>query len=256
MASLGLPDGIRACLFDLDGVLTRTARLHARAWKEMFDEFLLRLVLAAAVSPSRRSTTTATTPSTSTGGHGATAPARSWPPAGSCCPRGNRTTRPGVPTVHGLSNRKNASRAAADPRRWGQVYPGSLTYLRAVTPRGAVHGCGFLSANTLDVLRVTGLEPLFDVRIDGVVAGQRHLAGKPAPDTFLAGAAALGVTAGESAVFEDALAGVEAGHARRFRPRRRGRPGRTGGSTPRARGRRRRPDLADLLTGADTGGRG
>lgn len=255
MASLGLPDGIRACLFDLDGVLTRTARLHARAWKEMFDEFLLRWSSGGGEPftpfdddrdyaeyvdgrPRRDGTRTFLAS------------------RGIVLPEGQPDDPPGVPTVHGLSNRKNEAVLRCIREGGVQVYPGSLAYLRAVTRAGLCTAVVSSSANTLDVLRVTGLEPLFDVRIDGVIAGQRHLAGKPAPDTFLAGAAAMGVTAGESAVFEDALAGVEAGH---------------GGGFALVVGVDRVgqaeallrhgadivvQDLADLLTGADTGGRG
>jgi HAD superfamily hydrolase (TIGR01509 family) len=95
-------------------------------------------------------------------------------------------------------------------------YPGSVRYLDAVQAAGLRHAVVSSSTNCRDVLKAAGIERYFDAVIDGVVAEREHLAGKPAPDTFLAGARALGVPAGAAAVFEDALAGVEAGRAGRF----------------------------------------
>jgi beta-phosphoglucomutase-like phosphatase (HAD superfamily) len=127
---LGLPDGTRGCLFDLDGVITKTAKVHNAAWKEMFDSYLR--------------------------------------------DRSRRTGEPFVPF---------------DPVK---------DYCR-------------------DILVAVGIGDLFEARIDGLVARREHLRGKPAPDTFLAGARAPGLEAQEAAVFEDALAGVEAGRAGGFR---------------------------------------
>ncbi|HZD67246.1 MAG TPA: HAD family hydrolase, partial [Acidimicrobiales bacterium] len=95
-------------------------------------------------------------------------------------------------------------------------YEGSVRYLEAVRAAGLARAVVSSSANTAAVLAAAGLDGYFDVRIDGVVARQEHLRGKPAPDTYLAGARALGVTPGQGAVFEDALAGVEAGRAGGF----------------------------------------
>lgn len=212
---LGLPDRVRACLFDLDGVITRTAVVHARAWKDMFDAFL-------------------STWSAEHGGpfvpfdvdrdYGRYVDGRPrldgirtfLASRGIELPEGTPQEPPGTPTVHGLGNAKNAEVVRRIREDGVEAYPDSLTFLRAV--RGAGLGTAVVSssANTAAVLHVTGLTGLFDARIDGVVAAQRHLAGKPAPDTFLAGAADLGVRASEAAVFEDALAGVEAGHAGGF----------------------------------------
>jgi HAD superfamily hydrolase (TIGR01509 family) len=97
-----------------------------------------------------------------------------------------------------------------------EVYEGSVRYVQAARDAGLSTAVVSSSANTAEVLDAAGISHLFDARIDGVVATERHLAGKPAPDTFLAGAAALGVGPDRAAVFEDALAGVEAGRAGGF----------------------------------------
>jgi HAD superfamily hydrolase (TIGR01509 family) len=131
-------------------------------------------------------------------------------------PQGDPDDDPGAPTVNGLGNRKNQAlleRIAADGV---QVYDGSVRYLHAVRAAGVRTALVSSSANTVEILRVTGLADLFEARIDGLVARERGLPGKPAPDTFLAGAAELGVGAHEAVVFEDALAGVEAGRAGGF----------------------------------------
>jgi HAD superfamily hydrolase (TIGR01509 family) len=96
------------------------------------------------------------------------------------------------------------------------VYEGSIRYVRAAREAGLRRAVVSVSANTREVLEATAIADLFEVRIDGVVAAERHLRGKPAPDTFLAGAEELGVEPSAAAVFEDALAGVAAGRAGRF----------------------------------------
>ncbi len=97
-----------------------------------------------------------------------------------------------------------------------QPYPGSVRYVRAVREAGLRTAVVSSSANCRDVLVAAGLQDLVDARIDGVTAAERHLAGKPAPDTYLAGAQAVGVEPLQAAVFEDALAGVAAGRAGGF----------------------------------------
>ena len=131
-------------------------------------------------------------------------------------PEGSDDDPPGAHTVTGLGNLKNEIVVRRIREDGVAVYEGSVDYVRAVRAGGLRTAVVSSSANTADVLRVTGIEDLFDARIDGVVAKERHLLGKPAPDTFLAGAAALDVPARRAAVFEDALAGVEAGHAGGF----------------------------------------
>jgi HAD superfamily hydrolase (TIGR01509 family) len=98
-----------------------------------------------------------------------------------------------------------------------QVYESSVRYVQAARDAGLRRAVVSSSANTQEVLAAAGIEDLFEARIDGVVAKREHLRGKPAPDTFLAGARALGLEPGAAAVFEDALAGVEAGRAGSFR---------------------------------------
>jgi beta-phosphoglucomutase family hydrolase len=213
--TLGLPSHVRACLFDLDGVLTRTAVVHARAWKGMFDAFLeswsaghgqpfvpfdLDRDYGSYVDGRPRLDGTRTFLAS----------------RGIELPEGTPQDLPGVPTVQGLSNAKNVEVLRRIRSDGVEVYPDSLAYLRAVRAAGLATAVVSSSANTADVLHVTGLTELFDARIDGDVAQQRHLAGKPAPDTFLAGAAELGTDAAGAVVFEDALAGVEAGRAGRF----------------------------------------
>jgi HAD superfamily hydrolase (TIGR01509 family) len=131
-------------------------------------------------------------------------------------PEGSPDDPPEADTVAGLGNRKNV--LVRERIKNGQVvvYQGSVAYLRAVRDAGLLTAVVSSSANTPDVLEVTGIAGLFDARIDGNVARERGLPGKPAPDTFLAGAEELGVSADRAVVFEDALAGVAAGRAGQF----------------------------------------
>jgi beta-phosphoglucomutase-like phosphatase (HAD superfamily) len=131
-------------------------------------------------------------------------------------PEGAPDDPPGAVTVHGLGNRKNDLVLERITRDGVEVFEDSVRYVRAARDRGLHRAVVSSSANTAQVLAITGLADLFEARIDGLVAQERHLAGKPAPDMFLAGAEALGLGPGEAAVFEDALAGVEAGRAGGF----------------------------------------
>jgi beta-phosphoglucomutase family hydrolase len=214
--ALGLPDGVRVCLFDLDGVLTQTATVHAAAWKTMFDEFL-RARAARTGSPF-----VAFDPIRDYDEYVDGKPrydgVRSFLQArGIELPEGELDDPPDVETVHGLGNRKNDLVLALLRERGVEVYSGSVRYVRAVRDAGLRCAVVSSSANTREVLEAAKIDGLFEARIDGVVAQEQRLQGKPAPDTFLAGARALAATAGEAAVFEDALAGVEAGRAGGFR---------------------------------------
>ncbi|MDH6514537.1 beta-phosphoglucomutase family hydrolase [Streptomyces sp. SAI-208] len=211
MTELGLPAEIKACLFDLDGVVTRTAVVHAAAWKEMFDAFLREregehfrpfddhdydeyvdgLPRADGVRTFLAS-------------------------RGIELPDGKPDDPPGAETVHGLGNRKNALVLEKIRTDGVEAYDDTLTYIRAARAQGLRTAIVSSSANCRDVLRAIDAEDLFDVRIDGVVAAERGLPGKPHPDTFLAAAADLGLDAPRSAVFEDALAGMDAGRAGGF----------------------------------------
>jgi len=212
---LGLPGGIRACLFDLDGVLTKTARVHAAAWKQMFDEFLReraersgeRFVPFDSVVDYNEYVD----------GKARHDGVRSFLASrGIELPDGEPSDSPEDETVHGLGNRKNDLVLALIRREGVAVYEGSVRYVRGARDAGLHRAVVSSSANCKEVLEAAHIDDLFEVRIDGIAAVREHLRGKPAPDTFLAAARALGVHPGESAVFEDALAGVAAGRAGRF----------------------------------------
>ena len=212
---LGLPDPVRACLFDLDGVLTQTAKVHAAAWKEMFDDYLRQHA---------QQTNTTFVPFDPVGdydtyvdGKPRADGTRSFLKSrGIELPEGKPDDPPAADTVYGLGTRKNELVLAMIRRDGVEAYDGSVRYVHAVRDAGLARAVVSSSTNCRDVLAGAGIEQLFDARIDGVVAEREHLRGKPAPDTFLAGAQALGVEPAEAAVFEDALAGVEAGRAGGF----------------------------------------
>ena len=212
---LGLPLGVTACLFDLDGVLTRTATVHAAAWKQMFDEFLREWSTRTGQPfvPFDAGSDYATYVDGRPRLEGTRAFLQS---RGIDLPEGSPDDPPGELTIHGLSNGKNDLVLRLLRDGGVEVYEGSVRYVQAVRDAGLRTAVVSSSANTAEVLDAAGISHLFDARIDGVVAAERHLAGKPGPDTFLAGAAALGVGPDRAAVFEDALAGVEAGRAGGF----------------------------------------
>lgn len=212
---LGLPESIRGCLFDLDGVLTQTATVHATAWKEMFDAFLEQRARAAGEP---------FVPFDPVRDYGAYVDG--MPRAdgvrtflasrGISLTEGSPDDPPEAETVAGLGNRKNELVLQLIEERGVTVFDGSVRYVHAVRDAGLSLAIVSSSANTASILESAGLADLFAVRIDGLVAAERGLPGKPRPDTFLAGAEALGLEPGAAAVFEDALAGVEAGVAGGF----------------------------------------
>jgi beta-phosphoglucomutase family hydrolase len=212
---LGLPDAIRGCLFDLDGVLTKTAKVHDAAWTEMFDDFLR--------ERSRRSGEPfvpfdpVKDYDDYVDGKPREDGTRSFLAArGIELPEGQEDDPPGRATIYGLGNRKNEILLAKLHSDGVEAYEGSVRYVRAVRDAGLRRAVVSSSANCRDVLAAAHIEDLCEARIDGIVAERDQLRGKPAPDTFLAGARALGLEPAEAAVFEDALAGVEAGRAGRF----------------------------------------
>lgn len=212
---LGLPDGIQACLFDLDGVLTKTAAVHAAVWKQMFDDFLRSRAQAAGGE---------FTPfdihddyDNYVDGKPRADGVRDFLASrGISLPEGTPGDPPAAQTIHGLGNRKNELLLQRIEADGVQVYDGSVRYLKAVQAAGMHRAVVSSSANTAQVLAVTGLAGYFEVRVDGVTVSERHLHGKPAPDTYLEAAREFGVEPGRAAVFEDALSGVEAGRAGRF----------------------------------------
>ena len=212
---LGLPDGVKACLFDLDGVLTKTAVVHAAAWKETLDEFLRARADRAGEQfvPFDEKDDYDDYVDGLPRADGVRTFLKS---RGIELPEGSPDDPPSADTVAGLGNRKNTIVLRLIDEHGVEAYPGSLRYLHAVREAGLATAVVSSSTNCAEVLRAAEIDQLFDARIDGVVAEVRGLRGKPAPDTFLAGAEALGTSPGAAAVFEDALAGVEAGHAGEF----------------------------------------
>ncbi|GKQ34974.1 HAD family phosphatase [Streptomyces sp. A012304] len=210
--TLGLPDTIQACLFDLDGVVTRTAVVHAAAWKETFDAFL-----RERDGEGFRPFDPADDYDEYVDGRPRADGVRTFLASrGIRLPEGEPDDPPDAPTVHGLGNRKNELLLEKIRTQGVQAYDGTLRYLQAVRAHGLRTAIVSSSANTRDVLRSIDAEDLFEVRIDGVVAAERKLPGKPRPDTFLAAARDLGVEPSRAAVFEDALAGMDAGRAGHF----------------------------------------
>jgi len=212
---LGLPDGVSACLFDLDGVLTQTAKVHAAAWKEMFDAYLHQRAQRSG-EPFREFDAVADYDAYVDGKPRYDGVRSFLASRGIELPQGTPDDPPGAETVDGLGNRKNELVLKLIHDQGVQAYEGSVRYVRAARDAGFPRAVVSSSANCRDVLRAAAIEDLFDAVIDGVVAAQEGLGGKPAPDTFLAGARALDVQPREGAVFEDALAGVQAGRAGGF----------------------------------------
>jgi beta-phosphoglucomutase family hydrolase len=213
--AVGLPEQIRACLFDLDGVLTKTAKVHAAAWKEMFDAYL-----------TARSKRTGE-PFVAFDAH------HDYDRYVDGMPRydgvrtflasrnielveGDPNDPPGAETVAGLGNLKNELVLKLIRDQGVEAYDGSVDYVRAVRDAGLPRAVVSSSANCKDVLVAAGIDDLFDEVVDGIVAREQNLTGKPAPDTFVYAARAFGLEPGQAAVFEDALAGVASGRAGNF----------------------------------------
>jgi beta-phosphoglucomutase family hydrolase len=211
----GLPAGTLACLFDMDGVVTQTALVHAAAWKEMFDRFLRQR--AGETGGKFVPFDSSHDYDEYVDGKPRLDGTRSFLQSrGINLPEGNPDDKPGTPTIQGLSNEKNDLVVEKIRTDGVKVYDGTIRYIKAVRAAGLRTAIVSSSANTVDVLTAAGIADLFDARVDGIVARQRHLAGKPAPDTFLAAAGDLGVPPAQAAVFEDAQSGVAAGHAGHF----------------------------------------
>ncbi len=212
---LGLPPGVRACLFDLDGVLTKTAAVHDAAWTETFDAFLRDR--AERTGEPFRPFDPEDDYNTYVDGKPRADGVRDFLTSrGIQLDEGSADDAPDAETVNGLGNRKNVVLQRRIHDDGVEVYEGSVRYVRAVRDAGLAAAVVSSSANTRDVLDVTGIADLFDAVVDGNVLRERGLRGKPAPDGFIEGARLLGMEPGEAAVFEDAVSGVEAGRAGGF----------------------------------------
>lgn len=212
---VGMPEGVTACLFDMDGVITPTAKVHDAAWKEMFDGFL-RTWSAAHDTPFKPFDPVHDYDEYVDGKPRLDGTASFLASRGIELPQGQESDEPGTQTIWGLSNQKNDLVQHVIERDGVQAYDGSVRYVRAVRAAGLRTAIVSSSANTAQVLRAAGVADLFDVRVDHQVAEERKLNGKPSPDTYLEAARMLSVGADRACVFEDALAGVAAGRAGKF----------------------------------------
>jgi len=205
---IGLPDHITACLFDLDGVLTGTAALHRAAWKETFDPLLAQRGLPPFSEADYNN---------HVDGRPRFDGVRAFLASrGIELPDGPPDAEPSDETVQGVGNRKNVRVQEIIAERGVNPFPGSVRFLDAAKEAGLRIGVVTSSANGETVLDAADLTKYVEARVDGVVITERELQGKPAPDSFIAGAEALGTAPANAAVFEDALSGVQAGKAGHF----------------------------------------
>jgi beta-phosphoglucomutase family hydrolase len=201
---------VRVCLFDLDGVLTKTATVHMAAWKRTFDGFLQEHEPGTAEFSQLDYNRFVDGKPRADGVRDFLAS------RGITLPEGSPGDPADAATVQGIASRKNALVLQELEEHGVEVYPGSVTYLRAVKEAGLATAVVTASANGEQVIAAAGFADLIDVRVDGVVTAREGLRGKPAPDTFLAGARLLGAEPAQAVVFEDAISGVAAGRAGNF----------------------------------------
>ncbi|MEU8259238.1 beta-phosphoglucomutase family hydrolase [Micromonospora sp. NPDC048999] len=212
---LGLPDHVTACLFDLDGVLTQTAKVHNAAWTETFNAFLKNR--ATATGEPFRPFDPGPDYNRYVDGKPRADGVRSFLASrGISLPDGTPDDPPEADTINGVGNRKNVVLLKRLRENGVEVYEGSVRYLEATARAGLRRAVVSASANCQAVVEAAGLDRLLEARVDGLFARERGLRGKPQPDTFLAGAQLLGVAPEQAAVFEDALSGVAAGKAGGF----------------------------------------
>src|SRR3954462_3795741 len=203
---LDLPDGITTCLFDLDGVLTQTAKIHARAWKQMFDDFL-RERSGRTGEPFHEFDRPTDYDEYVDGKPRLDGVQSFLQSRGIELPMGSPSDPPDAETIHGLGTRKNDLVLELIRERGGEPYAGSVRFAEAARDHGLRRAVVSSSTNCGEVMAAAGIDALFEARMAGLVAEREGLAGKPAPDPCLAGARALGAEPAQAAVFEDALAG-------------------------------------------------
>ncbi len=205
----------QAAIFDMDGVVTRTATVHARAWKEMFDAFL---------QAHAERTGTPFIPfdeETEYWEHVDGLPRqegvrRFLAARGIDLPEGEEDDPPEHDTIHGLGRRKDALIQAVIERDGVEVFPDWLERVRQWRAAGVRTAIVSSSRNCRRMIEAAGIEDLFDALVDGETARELGLRGKPDADIFLVAAERLGVAPGQSVVFEDAISGVQAGAAGPF----------------------------------------
>lgn len=205
-------DGV---LFDLDGVVTNTAAVHARAWKAMFDGFLQQWS-ARTGQPQRPFDPVEDYAQHVDGLPRYQGVAHFLASRGIVIPQGEPSEPPEAQTIAGLGNRKNTLLLELIRRHGVDVYASSVSLIRDLRRCGFRTAVVSSSANCREILASAGLLDLFDTRVDGIDLARQQLRGKPAPDPFLEAARRLGITPPRAAVVEDAVAGVEAGHAGGF----------------------------------------
>jgi beta-phosphoglucomutase family hydrolase len=205
---------IKAVLFDLDGVVTRTAAIHARAWKRLFDEFMAGLD----GNPERlRPFRLPEDYLAYVDGKPRDEGVRSFLQArGIDLPWGDPQDLPDARTICGLGNRKNGYFHEVLTEQGVEVFPTTIALIHALRARGIKIACVSSSKNCRPVLERAGVIDLFDVILDGHDLETEHLTGKPCPDAFLRTAERLGVAPAKAAVVEDAVSGVAAGKAGAF----------------------------------------
>lgn len=207
--------GARALLLDLDGVVTRTAAVHAAAWKQLFDEYLEERAAPDAPfvpfdieSDYRRYVD---------GKPRYDGVLSFLASRGIDLPWGSPADDPSMETVCGLGNRKDGYFEERVRRDGVEVFPDSVRLLEEARRRRMPTAVVSSSKNCRLILESAGLAALFDERVDGVESERLGLAGKPSPETFIEAARRLGVSPPDAVVFEDAIAGVEAGRRGGFR---------------------------------------
>ena len=208
-------DKYHAILFDLDGVITNTASLHAACWKQMFDEYLKKR--ATQRGEAFRPFDIATDYRLHVDGKPRFDGVRDFLTSrGIKLPEGTPADPPEAETVGGLGNRKNELINDVIEERGVQAYEGSVKFIHQLHNQGYKIGVVSSSQNCGIVLKAAKLDHFFDAQVDGHMIEDQHLPGKPAPDTFLIGAELLGVGPKRTVVIEDAISGVQAGRNGNF----------------------------------------
>jgi beta-phosphoglucomutase family hydrolase len=208
-------DQYDAILLDLDGVITDTASVHAACWKQMFDEYLQKR--ARQRGEAFRPFDPAADYRLYVDGKPRFDGVRDFLTSRSILlPEGSPDDPPQAETVCGLGNRKNDLVNKIIEETGVEPYEGSVKLIRQLRHHGFKIAVVTSSQNCAAVLRAAKLDAFFEVRVDGNMILAEHLAGKPAPDTFLMAAKLLGVEPSRAVVIEDALSGVEAGFSGKF----------------------------------------